>query len=220
MTPGIVNQLGIIALLLTTAVAHAAAPKFRMVEIDGDIKIGYAVTTGHFNGDQKPDIIVVDSNEIAWYENPTWTKHVILKDAVKGDHVCMAVADINGDGMSEIAIGAHWNPGDTVHSGSVYYLIPPEDRRQPWKPVELPREPTVHRMRWADVDADEVLELIMAPLHGRGNKNFQGEGVRVLMYEVPNDKEKGEPRLEEQQCQRGQVNPGISERHVEGEKDR
>jgi hypothetical protein len=187
------TDIRIAAVVMTfAAAANAAKPSFRTVEIDNAVKIGYAVATGHFNADDKPDVILVDKNEIAWYENPTWTKHVILKDAVKGDHVCMAVADINNDGMSEIAIGAHWHPGDTVDSGSVYYLLPPKDRRQPWKPVELPREPTVHRMRWADVDADEVLELVMAPLHGRGNKNFMGEGVRVLSYEVPNDMEKGE----------------------------
>src|SRR2546430_8356251 len=33
-------------------------------------------------------------------------------------------------------------------SGAVFYLIAPKDRTQRWEAVELPHEPTVHRMRW------------------------------------------------------------------------
>ena len=175
------------ALLAGSLMLHAQQPNFRAVEIDAEIKVGYAVEVGEMNGDGKPDIVVVDSREIVWYENPNWQKHVILKDVGPRDNVCIAVDDIDGDGLSEIAIGAHWNPGDTVESGSVYYLVPPEDRRMPWQPVALHHEPTVHRMRWADVDGDQRLELVVKPLHGRGNKNFEGDGLRVLAYRVPAD---------------------------------
>src|SRR6516165_7895055 len=123
-------------------------PHFRTVEIDSHIEIGYAVTVADVDGDKKPDILVVDKKQIVWYRNPTWEKFVIAENLTQLDNVCIAAMDIDGDGKAEIAVGAGWNPGDTLNSGAVFYLIPPKDRTQKWEPVELPHEPTVHRMRW------------------------------------------------------------------------
>jgi hypothetical protein len=86
----------------------------------------------------------------------------------------------------EVAVGANWNPGDTIDSGSVHYLVPPEDRTQRWTAVALPHEPTTHRMHWVQL-APEHFVLVVSPLHGRGNRNGEGEGARLLAYEVPED---------------------------------
>src|SRR4051812_2835764 len=172
------------ALCLGTHLSAASA-KFRAVEID-KIQIGYGITVADVNGDKKPDILLVDKNQVAWYENPSWEKHVIAENLTKLDHVCIAAADIDGDGKAEIAIGAGWNPGDTVNSGAVFYLIPPQDRREKWQPIELPHEPTVHRMRWVK-DAAGKFNLVVAPLHGKGNSNGKGAGVRILSYQRPSN---------------------------------
>lgn len=44
-------------------------------------------------------------------------------------------------------------------------------------------------MRWADIDGDGKLELVMVPLHGRGNKgpDFEGAGAKVVVYRPPAD---------------------------------
>ena len=167
------------------ACSSFGAPRFRAVEID-KIQIGYGVTVADVDGDKKPDILLVDKNQVAWYHNPDWKKHVIAQNLTKLDHVCIAAADINGDGKAEIAVGAGWNPGDTVNSGAVFYLVPPSDRTSKWEPVELPHEPTVHRMRWVR-NREGKYDLVVVPLHGRGNKNGQGEGVKILRYKVPAD---------------------------------
>ena len=159
-------------------------PKFRAVEIDAKIEIGYGVTVADVDGDKKPDILLADKKQIVWYRNPTWEKFVIAENLTKLDNVCLAAADIDGDGKAEIAIGAGWNPSDTVGSGAVFYLIPPKDRTQKWEAVELPHEPTVHRMKWMR-DASGRFQLVVAPLHGRGNKDGEGEGVRILGYQMP-----------------------------------
>ncbi len=156
------------------------------MEIDAKIQIGYGVAVADVNGDKKPDIILADKNQIVWYQNPTWEKHVIAENLTKLDHVCIAAMNIDGDGKAELAAGAGWNPGDTVGSGAVFYLIPPADRTQKWEPVELPHEPTVHRMRWVK-NAKGEFDLVVVPLHGRGNNPGAGtgEGVRILAYKKP-----------------------------------
>jgi len=75
-------------------------------------------------------------------------------------------------------------PGDTVNSGAVFSLTAPKDRTQKWEPVKLHHEPTVHRMHWIKNGAGKY-ELIVKPLHGRGNKGNAGEGGKVLAYTAP-----------------------------------
>ncbi len=164
--------------------ASPAIPDFRSVEIDSKIQIGYAVTVADVDGDKKSDILLVDKKQIAWYRNPTWEKFVIAENLTTLDNVCIAAADIDGDGHAELAVGAGWDPNDTVNSGAVFYLIPPKDRTQKWTPVELTHEPTVHRMRWMQSSSGKF-GLVVVPLHGRGNKGGTGAGVRVLSYQVP-----------------------------------
>ncbi|MFQ3169959.1 MAG: hypothetical protein ACI8QI_002542, partial [Limisphaerales bacterium] len=167
----------------------ADLPKFRHVTIDAYVKIGYGTAIADINGDQKPDIVLCDARNIAWYENPSWKKHIIVENLTQRDHVCIAVRDIDGDGKAEIAAGAQWNPGettDTTKSGAVFYLIPPADRTQKWTPVQLEHEPTTHRMRWFATPAG-THNLVVLPLHGRGNKGGKGDGVRTLAYHKPSD---------------------------------
>ncbi|MDP6913586.1 MAG: VCBS repeat-containing protein [Verrucomicrobiota bacterium] len=168
----------------------ADLPKFRHVTIDDQVKIGYGIAIADMNGDKKPDIILCDAHNIAWYKNPSWKKHIIVENlTTPRDHVCIAVRDIDGDGKAEIAAGAQWNPGetsDTAKSGAVFYLIPPADRTQKWTPVQLEHEPTTHRMRWFATPTGKF-DLVVLPLHGRGNKGGKGDGVRTLAYHMPSD---------------------------------
>nr|MDQ3622689.1 hypothetical protein [Verrucomicrobiota bacterium] len=59
-------------------------------------------------------------------------------------------------------------------------------RTQRWEAVKLHAEPTTHRMRWIKT-ADGKWGLVVVPLHGRGNKNGEGAGVKVLLYHKPDD---------------------------------
>lgn len=182
-------------LILATSLAAIAAPpepKFSAQDLDKTVKIGYGVAIADVDGDKLADILLADARQIRWYKNPgkrdvEWSRHVIAEELTKNDNVCIAAQDIDGDGKCEVAIGAEWNPGDTEKSGAVFYLIPPADRTQKWEPVKFPSvEPTTHRMRWIKLDEKEW-GLVVVPLHGRGNKNGEGAGVKVLLYRKPAD---------------------------------
>jgi VCBS repeat protein len=179
---------------LTRILADAPEPKFRAVTLDDKVQIGYGVAVADVDGDGKPDILLADKKQFVWYRNPgaekaadpaAWTKFVLAENLTEHDNVCIAARDIDGDGKCEIAVGAEWNPGDTVNSGAVFYLIPPADRTQRWTPVKFPNvEPTTHRMKWIKLE-DGKWGLVVVPLHGRGNKNGEGAPVKVLLYHPP-----------------------------------
>jgi len=182
----------ILLLLVGAAGAALAAPppvpSFRAVNVSTNVGIGYGLAVADVNGDGKPDILLADKDKFVWYQNPGWQPHILTEKLTSKDHVCIAARDIDGDGKCEIAVGAEWNPGDTENSGAVFYLIPPADRTQKWEAVKLQHEPTVHRMRWVKNAAGKY-DLLMLPLHGRGNKaaTGEGEGVNALLYKVPSD---------------------------------
>ena len=183
------TTLSLILFGLTTLSQATEPPKFRHVTIDNKVQIGYGVAISDMNADKKPDIVLCDAKNIAWYQNPTWKKHIIVENLTERDHVCIAVRDIDGDGKAEIAAGAQWNPGettDTSKSGAVFYLIPPADRTKKWTPVQLHHEPTTHRMRWFAAPGDRF-DLVVLPLHGRGNRANKGVGVRTLAYHMQAD---------------------------------
>jgi len=155
--------------------------------IDTSVAIGYGIALGDVDGDGKPDILLADKKQFVWYRNGDWKRFVLAENLTSHDNVCIAARDINGDGKVEIAVGAQWNPSetsDTQQSGSVHYLVRPDDPTQLWKAVELHHEPTVHRMKWLRSSAGKFY-LAVVPLHGRGNVNGTGAGAKVIAYEFP-----------------------------------
>ena len=159
-------------------------PKFEAQVIDDNISIGYGLALGDVDGDGKPDILLADKKQFVWYRNGDWKRFVMIENLTEFDNVCIAARDLDSDGKVEVAVGAQWNPGETADStksGSVHYLIRPQDPTQLWKTIPLHHETTVHRMRWAK-SADGSFYLLVLPLHGRGNKNGEGESVKFIAY--------------------------------------
>ena len=158
-----VNMLVVLISLLLFA--DVKDVKFRPEEIQQNFGIGYAVAIHDMNGDGKPDIVAINQTRAVWFENPSWTKHVILDGGTKKDNVCFAISDIDGDGKPDLAIGADWQATNTKSAGSLQWI----GSRDGWKVHPLGEEPTLHRMRWGDIDGDGRRELVVVPLHGRGN---------------------------------------------------
>lgn len=180
----------LLSLLLPFSLAHAGAanlPALRMraQTIDTKIQIGYGLAIADVDGDGKDDVLLADARQIVWYRNPTWEKFVMAEQLTAKDNVCIAARDLDGDGKAEVAVGAEWNPGDTLNSGAVFLLEPPADRTQRWAAKKLPHEPTTHRMHWVQ-GSEGKFSLAVLPLHGRGNKTTgEGDGVKFLGYGWP-----------------------------------
>ncbi len=168
---------------------------FKPQTIDDKIAIGYGIATGDMDGDKKPDILVADKKKIVWYRNGDWKKFVMIENLTEMDNVCITAEDMDGDGKVEVAVGAQWNPAETTDekkSGAVFFLIRPEDPTQSWNAIKLYHEPTIHRMRWIKSTGGNNY-LVVLPLHGRGNRDGQGNAVNLLIFRYPELRHQQEP---------------------------
>jgi hypothetical protein len=183
------------ALLAIAAISWGqdAAPfaSFRMQEIDKSLKVGYAIVLADVNGDGKKDIVVVDTTRVIWFENPTWKLHTIITGLTKPDNVCIDAYDIDGDGQIDFALGADWKPFNTKTGGTLQWLKRGKTQDEPWSVHPIDMEPTVHRIRFADIDGNGKAALISVPLMGRGSSAaanwIDGAPVRVTAYRIPKD---------------------------------
>jgi hypothetical protein len=168
-----------------------AFPSFRVQEIETGLKVGYAVLLVDVNDDGKKDIVVVDTQRVVWYENPSWKRRTIIEGQTKPDNVCIAAYDIDGDGQLDFALGADWKPFNTREGGTLQWLRRGKTLDEPWTLFPIATEPTVHRIRFADIDGSGRAALIVAPLMGRNssakNNWLDGEPVRILALRIPAD---------------------------------
>jgi hypothetical protein len=166
-------------------------PTFRVQEIETNLGVGYAVLLVDVNGDGKKDIVVVDQTRVVWYENPTWKRRTIIEGITRDDNVCIAPYDIDGDGQLDFALGADWKPFNTKSGGTLQWLKRGKTLDEPWSVHPIGEEPTVHRIRFADLDGSGKAQLVVAPLMGRGatkeNNWTDGAPVRLLAYRIPKD---------------------------------
>jgi hypothetical protein len=167
-----------------------AFPKFRMQEIANDLEVGYAVLLVDVDGDNKKDIVVVDTKRVIWYQNPTWKMRNITRPGqTEADNVCIDAWDIDGDGHIDFVLGADWKPFNTRSGGTLQWLKRAKSLDEPWEVYPIATEPTVHRCRFIDLEGTGKPALVLAPLMGKnatGKMNWlDGDPVRLIAYQIP-----------------------------------
>jgi len=155
--------------LASTALFSAAAAgpvDFAPHDIDANFRGGYSVSVADFNKDGKPDAIAnsLQAQELAWYENPSWEKRVIVAEVKQV--VNQAMADIDGDGYPEVAFQSGFAMQAANSPGLNWIAKSGGNPRQPWKTEKIDEFPTSHHVVWADLDGDGKKELLNAPLLG------------------------------------------------------
>jgi hypothetical protein len=173
--------------LLTLFVAGPGAsaqqlPRFREKVISTAVKFGYQLIAADVNGDGKKDLIAIDegATEVAWFENPTWERHVLATNVPRPLNA--ACCDLDGDGIPEIVLAYRFEPQPEKSVGNVALLTHGKDLRQPWTLKEIDQVPTAHRVRWMDPEGNGKKVLLLGPMVGQRFPPVEGDPVPIYLY--------------------------------------
>ncbi len=148
------------------------------------IRGGYQVVAADINHDGKVDLIGLGSgaDSLMWYENPSWTPHVLVSAA---HMINAAAADLDNDGIPEIALAYGFNSNPARSTGNIAILHSNGDPRGPWTLKEIDRMPAAHRVRFADITGKGQKVLVVAPVLNAEAKGFPDPdhlATPLLMY--------------------------------------
>ncbi len=190
----VVLRRGLVLLSLALAGAACAAPeestpaagpvRFQAHDI-GEIRGGYAVAVADFNGDGLVDVMPnsLAVPEVAWYENPSWERHVIVEGVPSV--VNQAIADLDGDGTPEVAFQSAFAMQAANSEGLNWIARSQGAPTGAWEAELIDRFATSHHVVWADLDGDGMLELLNAPLIGPASlaPTYDQDSASVFWYD-------------------------------------
>jgi hypothetical protein len=125
-----------------------------------DLGISETCAIADFNGDGRPDIFSGD----AWYENPTWKKHVVRHLREYGTYLgslCDLPLDVDGDGKVDI-ISSGW------HSHRIWWSRNPGKPGVIWEDHLIDEGFPVEFSFLVDLDNDGKAREILPQFGGKG----------------------------------------------------
>ena len=164
-------QLAVFALTMM-AVAVGASGQATEHLVATDIRGGYQVVAADMNKDGKIDLIGLgqQATELVWFENPTWERHVITNSPRR--MINMDAADIDGDGIPEIALAYEFSAMPAQSRGKIAILTCDGDPRSLWTLKDIDAIPTSHRVRFGDVEGTGRKVLFVQPILGEKATGF------------------------------------------------
>lgn len=138
--------------------------RFRVHTISDALKSGYQVIAADLTGDGRKDLIALTEGmqELVWFEAPNWERHVMV-DGVR-NMSAMAAHDVDGDGVPEVVLGYEFSGRPGPRPGIVAVLRHSGNPRERWTLTEIDKVPTVHRLRWIDMDGSGRPVLLNGPM--------------------------------------------------------
>lgn len=138
---------------------------FEPVEIAADVEGAYLTQIADLNMDGRPDVIVLSirSNEVFWFENPTWMRHVLARDISPA--AVGAAVDEHSDALKIVLLTGFHRDSYAANKGELVMLHPNKDG---FEQSLLAIEPAAHRAGFGDIDGDGLREMVVAPIAGPG----------------------------------------------------
>jgi len=170
-----------------TGLSAGGLPQFREQTIVSGLKYGYQLVLEDLNRDGKLDVIVIDEGgaDLAWYENPSWERHVLTTEVPRT--INLDCRDLDGDGIPEIAMAHHFQTNPDKSRGRVILLEHDGDPRKLWRVKEIDEVPTAHRVRWMPVEKGKLPWLVVAPMVGPKTYAPEYKGTAPIYAYRPGD---------------------------------
>jgi len=176
-----------IAVGVISGSGQAPAPPWHFVEhtVATGLRGGYHVTAADINKDGKTDLLAVATGakvDLVWFENPSWTPHVMASgfpSMINAD-----AHDVDKDGYPEIVLQSGFSTTPAKGDGRMILLTKGADVNAPWTAKEFDRMPSVHRVRWMDVEGNGRKIVVNAPLGGvKGAAPDYKDKVGIYAYD-------------------------------------
>ena len=156
------------------AMADAAAiggstPRWKTHKV-ASIPSGYQVAVADVKGDDRLDILALSSeqNIVDWYQNPTWRTRSVTTSTEK--NISLAPLFRSGYPAQGLALASGFNLDHAEDGGEIWWAKSGPTLDAEWALTLIGRVPGAHRLRWADLDGDGRLELVVVPIVGPGSR--------------------------------------------------